>query len=234
MAKLVAYYRVSSEGQRDNTSLESQRDQVVKHAALRGHEIIWHYSDIESASGRKKRISFDRAINAVETGGADGLICAKLDRFARNTVEGLQIAKRWHTLNKQLVVIDLNLDTTSPMGQAIFTVLLAFAELEREVINERTRTGRNKVKNKGGRASGGAPFGFTISRDSNNVPRLIPNPDEHSFLLKMHNWRNCGFTFQKIASMLNDLGSRTKYGRSWHSCTVRNVLSREFPGGISA
>ena len=229
MAKLVAYYRVSTEGQRENTSLESQRERVARFASMNGHEIIWHFSDVETASGKKKRIGFERAIRAVETGGADGLICARLDRFARNTVEGLQIASRWHTLNKQLVIIDLGLDTTSAIGQAMFTVLLAFAQMEREVISERTRLGRDRILSVGGRPGGGPPFGYVCSRDEQNIPQLIQNPDEYFWLSKMKALRESGCSYVDIANQLNTGGSVTKLGRRWRGSHVRHALLRGDP-----
>jgi DNA invertase Pin-like site-specific DNA recombinase len=71
----------------------------------------------------------------------DALVCVRLDRLARSTRELLEIAKSLEQRGIDLVVLDQAIDTTSPAGRLLFTMLAAVAEFERDLIRERTMDG---------------------------------------------------------------------------------------------
>ncbi len=146
MAKLVAYARVSTDPQRENTSLSWQRERIEAYCKFAGHELVSFVEEVESASGKTRRPLLDAALKKAQSAEADGFICAKLDRLAPNTKQGLDIATDLRQGGKQLVIVDLNLDTSTPIGQCIYTVLLSFAQLERDTIVERIMAGKEKVR----------------------------------------------------------------------------------------
>jgi site-specific DNA recombinase len=222
MALLVSYARVSSDSQRDNTSLEHQYKRIEAYCTSAGHEMIAHCWDTETATGKKQRPGFIQALMLVYAGQADGIICMKLDRFARNTLDGLQVVADLNRAQKQLVVLDLNLDTTTPMGKCVLSVLFSFAQLERDMINERTSAGRAAVIKSGGYAFGHPPYGWRAEGK-----RLVIDPFQQEIRALVFDLRAQGCTFKQIAEELNKRQVPAKRGGQWYKTTIRTMLTSE-------
>ena len=146
---IYGYARVSTAGQATHgNSLEAQE------AALRetGAEVIYH----DAYTGTKmERPQFEKLLEALQPG--DTLMVCKLDRFARTAAEGSQMIQS--LLKRGVAVHVLNMgriDDTS-MGRLMVNMLLAFAEFERDMIVERTQTGKAVAREKGLRVDGRPP-----------------------------------------------------------------------------
>ena len=138
MSKKIGYSRVSSIGQKDNTSLSEQ-------ASL----ILSKYPDAEMfnevyTAGSSDRPIFNKLVK--DLGAGDMLICTKLDRFCRNTKEGLEYIDVLLNKGVSIHILNMGLIEDSPMGRLIVTQLLAFAEFERAMILERTASGRARAR----------------------------------------------------------------------------------------
>ena len=72
-------------------------------AASRGHEVVAWYTDLDESGGKASRPQFDLAMQAVESGVAQGIAVAKLDRFMRSTRHGLAAVDRLQAANGQLL-----------------------------------------------------------------------------------------------------------------------------------
>lgn len=229
MARLVAYCRVSTDGQADNSSLENQRVRIEGYCVGANHSIVAHFEDVETASGKRVRPNFQAALDMVYSDRADGLVCMRLDRFARSTMEGLQVASALQKAGKQLAILDLNLDTSTPAGRCIFVVLLAFAELERETIAERCQTGRKATAEAGGFAYGRPPYGWRSAPTlDGKYKRLVPVPEEQAIRRLAAEWRNAGMSYQSIADELNLREIPSKTGKRWAGGSVHLVLKGSF------
>ena len=127
------YARVSTVKQSKGTSLEDQEQELKK----AGAEIILK----DSCTGTKmNRPEFTKLMAQIKSG--DKLIVTKLDRFARTAVEGGAIVKRLHEMGVTIHILNMGVADNTPMGKLMVTMLLAFAEFERDMIVERTQTGR--------------------------------------------------------------------------------------------
>lgn len=137
---IYGYARVSSQGQeRYGTSLESQQAEL--HRA--GAEEVY----AEAFTGTKRhRPELDKLLNSITAG--DTLIVTKLDRIARNTKEGIDIIET--VINRGATIRILNMGTfdNSPTGRLTWMVFLAFAEFERNMIVERTSSGKQAAREK--------------------------------------------------------------------------------------
>ena len=127
------YARVSTVKQSKGTSLEDQEQELKK----AGAEIILK----DSCTGTKmNRPEFTKLMGQIKSG--DKLIVTKLDRFARTAVEGGAIVKKLHEMGVTIHILNMGVADNTPMGKLMVTMLLAFAEFERDMIVERTQTGR--------------------------------------------------------------------------------------------
>lgn len=146
---IYGYARVSTKGQaKDGNSLEVQVEQLKSNGA----EII--FSD--SYTGTKtSRPEFDKLLEKLQIG--DKLIVTKLDRFARSVTGGVSLIE--NLLDKGIVVHVLNMGImdNTPTGKLIRTIMLGFAEFERDMIVERTREGKEIARANGKRVDG-RPF----------------------------------------------------------------------------
>lgn len=218
--KLVGYIRVSSESQADNTSLAEQRRRIAAYCEAFGHELVQVFQEVGSGKNAEHRPQFQAALAMVRT-QADGIVALKLDRIARNTRDVLALVEDTLQLhNKALVLLDLQVDTSTPTGRMILTVMAAVATLERDVINERTQGGRKAKAAQGGYAYGAPKLGQRAVAKA-----LVVDDAETAVIALMKKHRRSGKSFSAIAAWLNAQNIPTKRGKAWHHATVKNVLT---------
>lgn len=219
--KLVGYIRVSSESQAENTSLVEQRKKIEAYCYAFGHELIQVFEEIGSGKDAENRPQFQSALERVRT-EADGIVAIKLDRIARNTRDVLELVEdTLQPQNKALVLLDLNVDTSTPTGRMILTVMAAVAQLERDVINERTQGGRKAKAANGGYAYGSPKFGSQALEGL-----LIVNEQEQQVIELIRRHHKSGKSTRAIATWLNQQGYRTKRGSEWQSAQITRILTR--------
>lgn len=143
---IYGYARVSSKGQIDNNSLEAQ-EQEIKQRYGRAKVFKEQFTGATTDRPVLKEV-----IELLVSG--DTLVVTKLDRLARNTVEGINIVKELFSKGVAVHVLNVGLLEDTAMGQFFLTTLLAVAELERVQIIERTQTGKAIAKTKEGYREG--------------------------------------------------------------------------------
>ena len=132
----IGYARVSTTGQDLAAQLETLQAE--------GCEMI--YKDKYTGT-RADRPEFQDMLKALRTG--DTLVVTKLDRFARNTKEGIEIVQDLFNRDIKVHVLNVGLLENTSMGNFFLTTMLAVAELERNMIVERTGEGRERAKKQG-------------------------------------------------------------------------------------
>ena len=95
----------------------------------------------------------------------DKLVVTKLDRFARTAVEGGAIVQQLHEKGITIHILNMGIADNTPMGKLMVTMLLAFAEFERDMIVERTQTGRQTTGKVGGRPHKYSPEKLELAMD---------------------------------------------------------------------
>lgn len=138
---IYGYCRVSTKAQeKDGNSLEDQEARILEKYPS---AIIYK----EAYTGTKlDRPVFNEVVSMLQSG--DTLACVKMDRFARNTVEGINVVRKLFKRGVSIHIFNVGLLEDSPMGNFFLTVMLAVAELERNQIIERTQMGRRVAKEK--------------------------------------------------------------------------------------
>lgn len=112
------------------------------------------------------------------------------------------------------------IDTATPAGRMFLSMMGAFAQYERELINERTQGGRAAKAARGGYAYGAPRFGFRAVGGE-----LIPHQEEQEVIELMKRHRRSGKSFAAIASYLNEREIPTKTGKGqWSATQVINIL----------
>lgn len=132
------YIRVSTKNQLDGFGLETQKNEILeKYPSSKIFE--------EQFTGTKlDRPILSELLNTLKA--SDTLIVTKLDRLARNTVEGIQIIEDLFNRGISVHVLNVGLLENTTMGKFFLTTLLAVAEMERNIIIERTQSGKELAK----------------------------------------------------------------------------------------
>lgn len=143
---IYGYGRVSTINQEKNgNSLQEQENRLREAGA---QEIA-----LDVFTGTKiDRPEFAKLLSRLQSG--DKLIVTKLDRFARTAVEGGAIVKELHERGVTIHILNMGIADNTPMGRLMITMLLAFAEFERDMIVERTQAGKAVAREKGLRVDG--------------------------------------------------------------------------------
>ena len=139
--RVVGYARVSTDEQAANgASLAVQAAAIRRTARERGWQLL--SVERETASGGlpiARRPVLDRVLRECDD-GHDGIVVTKLDRLSRSLVSWAGIVERAQRGRFNLVVIDQAFELDTPNGRAMAGMLAVFAQFEREMIAERTRT----------------------------------------------------------------------------------------------
>lgn len=136
---IYGYCRVSTRGQaKDGNSLDAQEQEI-----LARYETAEIYKEAYTGTTTDRPV-FSEVVEKLQEN--DMLVVAKLDRLARNTVEGIQIVREIFKKKASVHVLNVGLLEDTSMGQFFITTLLAVAELERNQIVERCQTGKAIAK----------------------------------------------------------------------------------------
>ena len=197
--KTYGYMRVST----DDQDFKLQED------ALNRYPVDFIFSD-KMTGATMDRPGLKRAVKVMRPG--DKLVVWKLDRLGRSTIGVLDAAEQLARAGIELVSISEQFDTTTPMGKMFFTIIAAFAQMERDLISERTKAGIAAHKARGGRMGkmhfvkdypkrmarwrelwplivGGGMTGAEIVEE---IRKADPNPPIKS-VQSFYNWRRRGF-----------------------------------------
>jgi DNA invertase Pin-like site-specific DNA recombinase len=208
--KAVGYVRVSTTEQAsEGHSLGAQRRRIEAYCQARGWDLVKVYAD-EGMSAAKDRPAFDRMVADVLADGVSHIVSLKLDRLGRRAKDLLDLYDSMESKGVALVCIEDSIDTSTPVGRLMRTVLAAIAEFERDTISERTKIGMTEAVRQGVR------MGRPAVLDEDVVGRIVTEYRKGK-----------GMSLSAIARQLNDDGVPTAMGGAkWHASTVRSVLVR--------
>lgn len=143
--RTAIYMRVSTAGQNHDL----QKDGLIGYADRSALEITAEFLDI-AVSGRKEgRPALNKLMQAARNREFDCVVVWKFDRFARSVAHLLKALDEFNHLDIRFISVQDQIDTTSPMGKAMFTIIGAMAELESSLISERVTAGMAAAKARG-------------------------------------------------------------------------------------
>ena len=158
--RAAIYARVSTEDQIKGTSLDGQVERCRRAADAAGWHVVEEFVDRGVSGALSSRPRLDALVRLVEDGSLDVVAITKLDRIARSLrhlLDLLELLERHHVT---LVALDDPLDPSTASGRAMVQLRGVFAELERQLIRERTSEGQRSRVAAGGWPGGPAPYGY--------------------------------------------------------------------------
>jgi DNA invertase Pin-like site-specific DNA recombinase len=135
--RTALYLRVSTADQKPDL----QYDGLRAYAAQAGLDVVKDYLDVGVSGRREGRPQLNALMIAARKREIDCVLVWKFDRFARSTGHLLAALEEFNHLGVRFVSVQDQIDTDSPMGRAMFTIIGAMAELESSLISERVTAG---------------------------------------------------------------------------------------------
>jgi len=180
----------------------------------------WLYDSATSGSSPMFEREHGRELWALVQPG-DKIVWAKLDRAFRSVVDAAQTMRLLQAKDVSFNSLDMGLDTSTPIGRCVFTILTAFAELELEFIRERTRDSL-QAKRKAGKPHGRhAPIGWKkIGKKGDSY--YLPDEEERRQVMEMAALRNSGHSLEAITNHV--YGWRRPNGYRWNINSVTRAL----------
>jgi DNA invertase Pin-like site-specific DNA recombinase len=210
VGKVVGYVRVSTDEQADSgAGLSAQRTSIEAECQRRGWELV----DVVEDAGVSGSIRFEnrpggrRVMDMLQARKAGGLVVAKLDRLSRSSLDAIHLVQDFSRRRLALTLMDVGIDTSTPHGEAMASVMAVFAQLERRMIGQRTRDALAAKK------AAGVQLGRPVEID----------PETELAIVEL---RRGGSTLEAITDQLNANRVPTARGGQWAIRTVRRVLDR--------
>jgi DNA invertase Pin-like site-specific DNA recombinase len=144
--KVALYARVSTLNGQDP---EVQLVPLRAHVAQRGWEIAEEFVDVGISGSKDRRPALDRMMKAAWAGQFRAVLVWRFDRFARSTKHLITALETFRSVNVSFVSLQEQFDLTSPIGAAMFTIIGAMGQLERDLVIERVRAGLDRARAKG-------------------------------------------------------------------------------------
>ena len=141
------YVRVSTKDQ----SVDMQMNDLERYSKERGFSIFKVYKDNGVSGTKELRPALNSLMEDAKKRRFDVVLVWRFDRFARSTKHLISALYEFRNLGIDFISYQENIDTSSPLGEAIFTIISAMATLERDIIAERVRGGLRKAKANGKR-----------------------------------------------------------------------------------
>ncbi len=143
--RIGIYARVSTKDQ----SCELQARDLRAYCAARGFDLVREYVDVGQSGAKDSRPELNKLMDDARKRQFDAIVVWRFDRFARSTKHLLSALEEFRSLGIQFISYQENIDTSSALGQALFTIVSAVAQLERDLIRERVSAGIRNARANG-------------------------------------------------------------------------------------
>src|SRR5216683_386977 len=144
--KIAIYARVSTN---NGQNPELQLRELREYCQRRNWQIGQEYVDVGISGAKEKRPELDKLLSDAHRRRFDAVVVWRFDRFARSVSHLLRALENFRALGIEFVSLSEQIDTGTPAGKMVFTVLGAVAELERSLIAERVRMGLQNARRNG-------------------------------------------------------------------------------------
>ena len=224
---VCAYARVSTNNEEQEDSLERQRERYTQ--LINGRpdwKLVEIYADPGITGTRADlRKGFQRMLEDCRTGKVKKILVKSISRFARNTVDALKYIQELKELGVSVYFETQNIDTLSPGGEVLITILAAMAEQESRNMSTNIKWAYQKKFQEGEIQLNYAWFlGYT--RDENK--NLVIVPEQAKTVRRIYREYLNGKSFSAIAKGLTEDGIATPSGKTrWQSGTVQSIVTNE-------
>ena len=230
--QVAAYARVSTEKEEQEDSFERQ---VEHYKQLIASKPEWEYVDIYADPGisgtrAEKRKDFMRMIEDCRAGKIQKILVKSISRFARNTVDALNYIRELKDLGISVYFESENIDTLTPGGEVLLTILAAMAEQESRTISSNIKWAyQRKFQNGDIVLNTGLMLGYRkVGKDDDGHDVYEIVEEETEIVRRIYREFIAGYSITQIGKRLKADGLKTKLGNgTWYHTTLESILTNE-------
>lgn len=222
MRRAIGYVRVStSEQATEGISLDNQKAKIQAYCNLNELELIEIIEDAGKSGKNLNREGIQDLTGRIKNKSIEAVVVYRLDRLSRKVIDTLTLIETieksgitFHSLNEKI-------DTSTAMGRFFLNITASLAQMERDLISERTKDAlQMKIANN--ERAGQIPFGWRLSEDGNT---LIPHKGEQEVIRQVKRLHGQGMSYRAICEVLKQAGVKPQ-GKYWHPQTIKNILKK--------
>jgi site-specific DNA recombinase len=225
--RAAIYTRVSTADQaREGYSLDEQERKCAAYIEREGWTLVDVFREEGVSGSLEHRPELDRLIASTE--GIDVVVVSSLDRLGRSTKNLLELYDTFGGKDVALVFLREHLDTSTPVGRLLRTILAAIAEFERELIIDRT-TSAIGARARKGKPWGSPKYGYRKVEDGQDWE---PDPREREIVQQIFKYRvEEAMSYQGIARRLIADAVPTRTGGNWTATTIKKICQSRYVRG---
>jgi DNA invertase Pin-like site-specific DNA recombinase len=225
--RYIIYTRKSSESEdRQVMSLDAQEQEMKRMAERQGLEVIIILRESMSAKAPGRPV-FMEMMALLSAGKADGILCWKLDRLARNPVDGGTIS--WLLQQSQIKSIRTPDREYLPKDNVLLmSVEFGMSNQYVRDLSENVKRGNREKLRRGGWPNH-APYGYINDKTSKSI---VVNPSEAPWVIRMFQLYSSGKSYRDISNILYQAGLRTKSGRKVFKSIIQRIVTKPFYYGM--
>lgn len=245
---VALYIRVSTAEQaKEGFSLEAQKERLYSYCNYMRYKVFKLYCDA-GLSGKEttKREEYNNMLKDLKKRKFTKVIAIKIDRISRNTVDFLTFFNTLQEYDCTLKILDIDVDFSTPIGKLLITVISAFAELERNMIVDRTLVGVEAAA-KSGNFGGRPPLGYMKELvNGEKGKKWVINEEEAEIVKEIFDLCLKGNSYNDIANIIqekytdkycytkknNETGEIETIPRTWTDASICTILNNKSYYGI--
>jgi DNA invertase Pin-like site-specific DNA recombinase len=147
MKRIAIYARVSTK--QHGQTVDTQLLPLRQYCEARGLEIFAEYCDTGVSGSKDRRPQLDKLMKDAKARKFDGVLVWKFDRFGRSVSHLIKALEEFRSLGVEFISLTEAVDTSTPTGKLMFSMLSAFSEFERSLTIERIHSGLDRARSQG-------------------------------------------------------------------------------------
>ncbi len=225
--RVAAYARVSTDKDEQQNSLQAQKDYFTM---LIKSNVTWefvgiYYDDGISGLTHKNRYGFNNMVEDALGGKIDLIITKSISRFARNTLDSLEVLRKLKDKGVGVYFQKENINTLDGKGEFVLTLMSSFAQEESRSMSENIKWGKRKSFAKG---KVNIPFTHFLGYEKGKNGELLINKKEARIVEFIYYLAVLDYSPSQIVEKLENHNIHSPMGnKKWHTSIVRNILSNE-------
>jgi len=221
MNALIGYVRISKATEA-GLSIESQTNQINAYAASKGIKISEILVDDGYSGKNLNRPQLVKALEIVKSGKASGIVVASISRLSRSVLDVENILE--NDLNgRQLIALDMNIDTATPSGRLIVNIMSGLYQFERSNLRQRTKNALTVKRNRGEALGRPDRVRYGFEKGANGL--LVPSEKEQAIIELARQLKSQERSNSNVAAIINRRGYRNRAGGMFTSGTVSRMLT---------
>jgi DNA invertase Pin-like site-specific DNA recombinase len=218
-------YARQSVDREDSISIESQIELCMREVTTRDYKA---FKDKGYSGKNVERPAFQEMMTKIREGSVSRVIVYRLDRISRSVLDFANIINEFQKYGVEFVSITERFDTSTPIGKAMLMIVMIFAQLERETIQQRVIDAYKSRSRKGFYMGGRIPYGFTLKTtviDGIKTSMYVAKPEEIEIVkLIFRLYSEPQTSFSDIIKHLSDNNVKNPNGKNFSRMRIRDII----------